>query len=94
MAKNENRNFSYMTRRIGGTTYKVKVVWSDTGYETLEDKILRLVRNEAVTIGGTCDIILKESIRFRAIKKEQFIQKINCSECDSFQLYQGAELWR
>ena len=69
MAKNENRNFSYMTRRIGGTTYKVKVVWSDTGYETLEDKILRLVRNEAVTIGGTCDIILKESIRFRARKR-------------------------
>ena len=25
MAKNENSNFSYMTRRIGGTTYKVKV---------------------------------------------------------------------
>lgn len=23
MAKNENSNFSYMTRRIGGTTYKV-----------------------------------------------------------------------
>ena len=22
MAKNENSNFSYMTRRIGGTTYK------------------------------------------------------------------------
>ena len=30
MAKNENSNFSYMTRRIGGTTYKVKVVFSDT----------------------------------------------------------------
>ena len=29
MAKNENSNFSYMTRRIGGTTYKVKVVFSD-----------------------------------------------------------------
>ena len=29
MAKNENSNFSYMTRRIGGTTYKVKVVFSE-----------------------------------------------------------------
>lgn len=37
-------------------------------------------------------IILKESIRFRAVKKEQLMQKINCSECDSFQLYQVAEL--
>ena len=33
MAKNENSNFSYMTRRIGGTTYKVKVVFSDTEKE-------------------------------------------------------------
>jgi len=36
-------------------------------------------------------IILKESIIFRAAKKEQLIQKINCSECDSFQLYQVAD---
>lgn len=42
MVKNENRNFSYMTRRIGGTTYKVKVVFSDTEHETMEDKILRM----------------------------------------------------
>ena len=48
MVKNENRNFSYMTRRIGGTTYKVKVVFSDTEHETMEDKILRIVRNEAL----------------------------------------------
>ena len=46
MVKNENRNFSYMTRRIGGTTYKVKVVFSDTEHETMEDKILRIIRNE------------------------------------------------
>lgn len=57
MAKNENRNFSYMTRRIGGTTYKVKVVFNNNGEETLEDKILRIVRNKAVTNAGTCDIM-------------------------------------
>lgn len=57
MAKNENSNFSYMTRRIGGTTYKVKVVFSDTEKETMEDKILRMIRNETVTTGGTCGII-------------------------------------
>lgn len=57
MIKNENSSFSYMTRRIGGTTYKVKVVWSETANETLEDKILRIIRNETVTNAGTCDII-------------------------------------
>jgi len=54
MAKNENNNFSYMTRRIGGTTYKVKV---ETAEETMEDKILRIVRNEALDNDGKCDIM-------------------------------------
>ena len=57
MIKNETSSFSYMTRRIGGTTYKVKVVFNETASETLEDKILRIIRNETVTNGGTCDII-------------------------------------
>ena len=57
MVKKENRNFSYMTRRIGGTTYKVKVVFNDTGHETMEDKILRIVRNEALDNDGKCDIM-------------------------------------
>ena len=57
MAKNENSNFSYVIRRIGGTTYKVKVVFSDTEKETMEDKILRMIRNETVTTGETCSII-------------------------------------
>ena len=57
MAKNENRNFSYMTRRIGGTTYKVRVVFNESGGETMEDKILRIVRNDMVTSDGTCGIM-------------------------------------
>ena len=57
MAKNENSNFSYMTRHIGGTTYKVKVVFSDTEKETMEDKILRIVRNDMVTSDGTYGIM-------------------------------------
>ena len=57
MVKNENRNFSYMTRRIGGTTYKVKVVFSDTEHETMEDKILRIIRNEVHTSCENYDII-------------------------------------
>lgn len=36
-----------MTRRIGNTTYKVRVYLSDTASETFEDKVLRLVRNDS-----------------------------------------------
>ena len=57
MAKNENSNYSYMTRCIDGTTYKVKVIFSDTEKEIMEDKVLRMIRNETVTTGGTCRII-------------------------------------
>ena len=57
MAKNENKNFAYTTHRIGGTTYKVKVVFNDSGTETMEDKILRIVRNEALDNDGKCDIM-------------------------------------
>ena len=57
MVKNENSNFSYMTRRIGSTIYKVRVVFNESGTETMEDKILRIIRNEVVTTAGTCDKI-------------------------------------
>ena len=58
MAKNEGtNNYSYMTRRIGGTTYRVKVVFNDSEGETLEDKILRIIRNETVTSDGTLSLI-------------------------------------
>ena len=52
-----NQNFQYITRRIGATTFKVKVVFNDTGQETMEDKILRIVRNEAMETGNFCGII-------------------------------------
>ena len=57
MANNENSSASYMTRRIGGTTYKVRVVFNESGGETMEDKILRIVRNNMVTNGGTYGIM-------------------------------------
>ena len=57
MANNENNSASYMTRRFGGTTYKVRVFFSETAQETPEDKILRMIRNETVTNAGTCDIM-------------------------------------
>ena len=49
--------YGYITRRIGATTFKVKVVFNDTGQETMEDKILRIVRNEAMETGDFCGIM-------------------------------------
>lgn len=57
MVKSESNNYSYMTRRIGATTYKVKVVFNEEGTETMEDKILRIVRNEVHTNGERYDIM-------------------------------------
>ncbi len=36
-----------MTRRIGNTTYKVKVFLSEDATETFQDKVLWLVRHDS-----------------------------------------------
>lgn len=51
-----NQEYQYMTRRIGSTTYKVKVFFSDGG-ETLEEKILRMIRNEGSAAAPSCGIM-------------------------------------
>ena len=45
---------SIIYRRIGSTTYKVRVHFSGTAQETINDKILRLIQREAVTNGADC----------------------------------------
>lgn len=52
-----DNNYSYITRRIGATTFKVKVVYNNTGNKTMEDKILRIVRNEVLENGEKCGIM-------------------------------------
>ena len=53
----ENANQQYQfTRRIGSTTYKVKVVFASGG-ETLEEKILRMIRNEGSASTPLCGIM-------------------------------------
>ena len=42
------QNYYYINRRIGSTNYKVKVYFSDTERETMEEKILRMVKNDAM----------------------------------------------
>ena len=46
-----------MYRRIGSTTYKVRIHFSDTTQESMEDKIIRLIGNESMDMTPECDII-------------------------------------
>lgn len=54
--ENANQEYQYMTHRIGSTTYKVKVVLATDG-ETLEEKILRMIRNEGSAAAPPCCIM-------------------------------------
>ena len=38
----------YFTKRVGKTTFKVSVAFSENNNETFEEKTLRLVQNEAL----------------------------------------------
>jgi hypothetical protein len=49
-----NQRSLYMTRRIGSTTYRVKVAFADDASETMEEKILRMIRNEGSATGPEC----------------------------------------
>ena len=46
-----------LRRRIGSTNYRVNARCSSAAAETFEDKIFRLIRNEAMDIGGECGIM-------------------------------------
>ena len=53
----QTKQEQFIIHRIGGTTYKVRVAFSETAAETMEEKILRMIRNEGVTNDGTCAIM-------------------------------------
>ena len=46
-----------MTRRIGRTTYRVKVHFKSEGHDTMEDKLLRIISNQPLADGSSCGII-------------------------------------
>ena len=46
-----------MYRRVGSTTYKVRVHFSETAQESMEDKIIRLIGNETMDIPADRGII-------------------------------------
>ena len=47
----------FLTRHIRKTTYKVRVYLSETTEETMEDKILRLIRNDGLANQPECGIM-------------------------------------
>ena len=51
------QNYYYINRRIGSTNYKVKVYFSDTERESMEEKILRMVKNDAMNSDTECAIM-------------------------------------
>ena len=58
MAENESRkDYVTLTRRVGNTNYKVRVHFNETGEETMEDKILRMIQRDALNLPNGCDIM-------------------------------------
>ena len=51
MGNNRSTTFT-LRRRIGSTNFRVNARCSSTAAETFEDKIFRLIRNDAMDIGG------------------------------------------
>ena len=47
----------YITQRIGNTVYRVKVTVNESGTQTLEDILLRLIRNDTLANSGECGIM-------------------------------------
>ena len=52
-----SENTAVMYRRIGSTTYKVTVHFDEAERETMTDKIMRLIGNEALDKSQECGII-------------------------------------
>ena len=53
----EQNNTGFLIRRIGNTTYKVQIHFNETAKETMEDKILRLIRNDGLANQPECGIM-------------------------------------
>lgn len=53
----QNQNYIFMSKRIGTTTYKVKIYLNENSNETMEDKILRIITNHPLASGKSCDIM-------------------------------------
>ena len=55
--KTDKTQDNCIIRCIGSTNYKVRVFFSETEKETMEDKILRMIQNEVSTSREICDTL-------------------------------------
>ena len=55
--KTDKTQDNCVIRCIGSTNYKVRVFFSETEKETMEDKILRMIQNEISTSREICDTL-------------------------------------
>jgi len=55
--KRTNDKTAVLYKRIGSTTYKVRVHFSETSKETINDKIVRLIQNEGLSSAAERDIM-------------------------------------
>lgn len=55
--KTDKTQGNCIIRCIGSTNYKVRVFFSETEKETMEDKILRMIQNEVSTSREICDTL-------------------------------------
>ena len=56
MENNRSTTFT-RSRRIGSTNFTVNARCSDAAEETFEDKVFRLIRNDAMETGAGCGIM-------------------------------------
>ncbi len=52
-----NKDYVFMSKRIGTTTYKVKVYFNNNSTETMEDKIFRVILNHPLANDEFCGIM-------------------------------------
>ncbi len=52
-----NKDYIFMSKRIGTTTYKVKVYFNNNSTETMEDKIFRVILNHPLANDENCGIM-------------------------------------
>ena len=52
-----SKDYVFMKKRIGTTTYIVKVYFNNNSTETMEDKIFRVILNHPLANDETCGIM-------------------------------------
>jgi hypothetical protein len=62
---------SRFAKRIGSTLYKINVIFSKTSSETIDDKIIRLVKNDTSICENVTKHNLKPSSKCAIIKELQ-----------------------